>query len=207
MTFAKKSGIILGLLFVVGGLVWILKKPLLKTVAGFLVKESSWQNKTYDYAIILGGQPEERGRFAAELYHKGRVRHLVCLGGNYPRLLRLAEDTCSEGRLTALQLLKLGVPDSCLTVISEGTSTKEELAAFLKYYSHKEGTLLLVSSRFHTRRVHMSLRMLLGNPPRKFDMAGAPSILFDESNWWRHEEGLITINNEYLKLLYYLYKY
>lgn len=183
------------------------RREMLIMTATFLVKESDWKNKTYDYAVIPGGQPIERSVFAACLFREGRVRHVVCLGGNYPKLLRLAEDTCSEGRLSAVQLLRSGVPDSCITVIPEGTSTQQELLAFERYVQGKPGSILMITSRFHTRRAFMTLKKLLKEKPRPFDLAAAPNLTFDESNWWRSEEGLITINNEYLKLLYYLYKY
>lgn len=195
-------------LFFIGvGVTLYFRESFLKHLARFLVSEDDWQRKTYDYAVIPGGQPIERGLFAAKLFHEGRVKHIVCLGGNYPKILRLTEDTCSEGRLSAVQLLMSGVPDSCISVLSEGTSTQEELKAFTSFIHEKPGTVLMITSRFHTRRARRVLRKLLKGFERSFDVAGAPPLLFDENNWWRSEEGLITINNEYLKGLYYLYKY
>lgn len=204
-----KKKLVIGIFLLVAGvgIVLFFRVLILKQLAQILVKESAWQQKTYDYGVILGGQPLERGLFAAKLFHEGRVKHLVCVGGNYPKILRLTEDTCSEGRLSAVQLLMSGVPDSCITVLSEGTSTQEELKAFTTFLEGKTGSILMITSRFHTRRAHRTLRKLLKNFDRTFDVAGAPSLAFDENNWWRTEEGLITINNEYLKGLYYLYKY
>jgi hypothetical protein len=31
--------------------------------------------------------------------------------------------------------------------------------------------------------------------------------LFSVNDWWRHEEGLLMLNNEYVKLVYYHWKY
>jgi hypothetical protein len=36
---------------------------------------------------------------------------------------------------------------------------------------------------------------------------GAPASSFQESSWWTSEEGLIMLNNEYVKLAYYHIKY
>lgn len=135
------------------------------------------------------------------------MKQIVCLGGNYPKIFRLSEDTCSEGRLSAVQLLRSGVPDSDIVVLPEGTSTQEELAAFKTFIQGKPGSILMITSRFHTRRAQWTLRKLMKDLDRPFDVAGAPPLVFDENNWWQSEEGLLTINNEYLKLIYYFYKY
>lgn len=197
----------LAIVLVLGGVLFFFRSVFLKSVANFLVTESKWQDKIYDYAVIPGGQPIERGLFAARLFHEGRLKKIICLGGNYPKIFRLSEDTCSEGRLSAVQLLKSGVPDSCITVLSEGTSTQEELKAFTNFLQGNPGSILVITSRFHTRRAQWTLRKLLKELNRPFDVAGAPPLVFDENNWWLSEEGLLTINNEYLKLIYYLYKY
>ena len=36
---------------------------------------------------------------------------------------------------------------------------------------------------------------------------GTGSTRYDEAEWWKKEEGLIMVNNEYVKLLYYELKY
>jgi hypothetical protein len=35
----------------------------------------------------------------------------------------------------------------------------------------------------------------------------ANSLVYDSDSWWTSEEGLLMVNNEYVKLLYYLVKY
>lgn len=195
------------LFLLLGILTFLFRKPIFRYMGSFLQQESTWQGKHYDFGFILGGQPQERGLFAARLYHEGVVSHLVCVGGNYPRILRLSGDTCSEGRLSAVQLLLAGVPDSCITVIPEGTSTQAECRAFMDFIRQREGNILVITSRMHTRRTLWTLRRLLEELGRPFDIVGAPSVFYDEAQWWKSEEGLISVNNEYLKLLYYLYKY
>ncbi|MCX7767469.1 MAG: YdcF family protein [Flavobacteriales bacterium] len=186
---------------------FLFRKSIFDWLGRFLQHESAWEGRHYNFGFILGGQPQERGLFAAQLYHQGVISHLVCVGGNYPRILRLTGDTCSEGRLTAVQLLQAGVPDSCITVIPEGTSTQGECQAFVNFIRQREGSILVITSRIHTRRTLWTLRRLLRDLGRPFDIVGAPSFSYDEAQWWKSEEGLIGVNNEYLKLLYYLYKY
>jgi hypothetical protein len=43
--------------------------------------------------------------------------------------------------------------------------------------------------------------------PVSLEVAGAPHSRFDVSNWWQHEDGLIYLNNEYIKLFFYWFKY
>jgi hypothetical protein len=38
-------------------------------------------------------------------------------------------------------------------------------------------------------------------------IAGAPSTTYNEKLWWAKENGLIMVNNEYIKLLYYWITY
>jgi hypothetical protein len=38
-------------------------------------------------------------------------------------------------------------------------------------------------------------------------MVAVPESTFDRASWWKNESGLITLNNEYLKLVYYYFKY
>ena len=204
-----KKFIFLSVLFLIlaGFTLWIFRTPLLRAIVNFLIVENDISGKYFDYGVILGGQPIDRGLYASQLFHSGFIGHIVCLGGNRPPILKINDDSCTDGRLTAVQVLKQGVPDSCISIIQEGTSTTEELQAFLEFMSDKTGQILFITNTTHTRRVQFTLRKVLKNLNFYYEIAGAPSTSFNEFFWWQSEEGLITINNEYLKLLYYCYKY
>ncbi|MFO1095491.1 MAG: YdcF family protein [Planctomycetaceae bacterium] len=91
----------------------------------------------YDVLIVLGGgarsgptdRPQlnesgDRLLLAAQLYHAGQVRRVICTG---QRIAALAPDGHSDPAEQTHQILKsLGVPESIMTM-SGGTNTAEEM--------------------------------------------------------------------------------
>jgi uncharacterized SAM-binding protein YcdF (DUF218 family) len=65
----------------------------------------------------------------------------------------------------------------------------------------------LVTSAFHTRRAKWIFDRELAGTPVKLEMVAVPYAGFDQTDWWKNETGLITLNNEYIKLAYYFVKY
>ena len=68
-------------------------------------------------------------------------------------------------------------------------------------------TSMVVSSLFHTRRIHEFFRLPLYFEGIEMVLRGAAERSFDEQNWWTKEPGLIFLNNEYIKMGYYWLKY
>jgi hypothetical protein len=62
----------------------------------------------------------------------------------------------------------------------------------------------------HTRRIRWVLGQLdrrQGDHRVRFLLQGASDHSYEEARWWEYEKGLIFVNNEYLKLLYYIWRY
>ena len=66
---------------------------------------------------------------------------------------------------------------------------------------------MLVTSAFHTRRARWIFEKTLAGLPVRLQMVAVPYSDFNQTNWWKNENGLITLNNEYIKLFYYDFKY
>jgi uncharacterized SAM-binding protein YcdF (DUF218 family) len=62
----------------------------------------------------------------------------------------------------------------------------------------------VVTSGYHTRRTRWWLRRELRGIPVQLSMQPVRDTRFDETDWWRSEEGLIAINNEYLTWIHNL---
>jgi len=113
-----------------------------------------------------------------------------------------------EAELTKHFMVRRGVAADKIETLTGATSTQEEsdeILAYCKQHGFKKVSVL--SSAFHLRRVRWVFH-------DKFNAAGiqvlflaAPDRTFNANNWWKDEEGLITCNNEYIKLAYYLVKY
>jgi hypothetical protein len=50
----------------------------------------------------------------------------------------------------------------------------------------------------------MTFRRVLGDWPGQLGVIGVPESGFDRRSWWRSERGVVTVNNEWIKLLFYI---
>lgn len=161
-----------------------------------------------EHAFVLSGQAKERGTLAAELSNQGKIGKIICTGANQPPDLAVYESDLLESDLTVMQISKLAKnPDLKVSALKVGTSTKEEADAILEYcLQNKVYTALIISSLFHTRRIHNTFSKKFRKHDITILIAGAESEMYDEKEWWKSEYGLIALNNEYIKLTYYRLK-
>jgi hypothetical protein len=77
--------------------------------------------------LLIGGNE------GARLYKAGYAGHIVCPGGNLEHAFLIMGDTVYESDLCKKNIVKNGVPDSMVTVLRYGTSTREEADTILGY--------------------------------------------------------------------------
>lgn len=158
--------------------------------------------------FVLSGDAWDRGNEAALLYHEGLAEMLICTGENMPRLFLIANVDYLESELSRLHLLSLGVPDAKIRLLKKGTSTKEEADYILDYCKDNGITKAAVlSTKFHTRRIKRTFTAPFEEAGIQLIIHGAPSSGYDEDFWWKSESGLIFVNNEYIKIIYYWLKH
>lgn len=158
--------------------------------------------------FVLGGGARDRGTRAAELWKQGNASRVFCLGKPNLKEWEMMGFKPKELNLTRPYVVEGGVPDSLVKNITEGTSTHEERELILAMArKHKYNCVIVVSSEMHTRRIR-------NNFQKRFDQAGVELILvgakdtgYSPQNWWQREDGLLFVNNEYIKLIYYFLKY
>jgi uncharacterized SAM-binding protein YcdF (DUF218 family) len=110
--------------------------------------------------------------------------------------------------MTVADLRRLHIPDSIITEIRKGTSTKEESDIILNYcLQHHIKKAIVLSSKLHTRRINEVFRKKLKDAGIELIIHGAPSSQYNEMYWWQSEDGLIAVNNEWIKRMYYWWKY
>ncbi|TNE80804.1 MAG: hypothetical protein EP332_06170 [Bacteroidetes bacterium] len=80
---------------------------------------------------------------AAELYHSGKVKHLILSGDNHVKGYDEPEDM-------RLALIALGVPDSCLHLDYAGFRTLDSIVRAKEVFGQDE--LIIVSQQFHNER-------------------------------------------------------
>lgn len=192
------------LVFVI--LIYIFRVQLLQAAGRFLVDEDAPQST--EVLVVLGGNSLERATEALNWYQSGRVKLIVCTGGNVPSALEAVGLPMYEAELTRRYLLEQGVDSARIVALTASTSTQEESQEVRAWAeSHAVRELTVLSSRFHTGRVRRVFEKTFAGASTRVQVAGAPALGYDENEWWKSEEGLIMVNNEYIKSVYYLLKY
>ena len=202
----RKLAILFFVVVLTGVLLFLFRAPLLRSCATFLIREDSLQQA--DAIFVLSGGGYDRGNLAARLYDDGWAPKIICTGGNeLPELCVFDIDTLKSD-MARVNLLQHGVPDSVIVMIRQGTSTKQEAAIIFDYCKRNNlKRIIIVSSKLHTYRVQDVFRKKLKESGTELIVRGAPSSRFNELEWWRSENGLIAVNNEWIKTFYYWIKY
>lgn len=179
--------------------------PLLRIIGNQLIDEDRIEKTSA--VFVLSGDAWDRGNEAIKLYKQGFVKKIICTGENIPRLFLIAGIPYPESELTQLHLIANGIPARDIELLCKGTSTKEEADYILEYCKQRDiNKLTIISTKFHTRRIGNTFRKKFEAAGLQLIIRGAPSSAYDENKWWESEDGLIFVNNEYIKILYYRMK-
>lgn len=194
------------LLLVIALLIYGFRHPLLRGIGHFLIVEDPVAHA--DAIYVLGGSAVDRGKEAARLYRQGLSDKVVCTGSTVPTDLEAMGIDRTESDCAARVVEADGVPADRVVSLHRGTSTLEEAIALLDQ-ARTDGadTVIIVSDHFHTRRIQYVFHDRFREAGITVLVHGAPSRYFDTDAWWRTEEGLLMVYNEYLKLVYYHIKY
>lgn len=184
----------------------IFKEDLLQGVVIFLIKENPPQK--CDALFVLSGGGYDRGNEAVKLLNAKWAPYVVCTGGNPVSELCVMDIDTLESDMTAANLRHHGVPDTQIILLRNGTSTQEE-ARLALHYCRQRGwnKIMVLTSKLHTRRAARVFHKVFKESGITILMRGAPSSKFNEYEWWKNEDGLIAVNNEWVKTIYYWFKY
>jgi uncharacterized SAM-binding protein YcdF (DUF218 family) len=158
--------------------------------------------------FVLAGGEVDRGREAARLLAQGYAPVAVCTGEQEHRFLRQMGIRLNEAHMTRSVMLAHGADSTRIHTLPIGTSTFEECNAILAHCQAQGWRRVLVlSSRLHTARIASVIKPRARPLGIEVCVRGAPDSRFDEDTWFRNEDGLLFVNNEYVKRLYYWYRY
>ena len=183
----------------------IFKTPILQSFSNFLMKQDPPEKA--DIMVVLSGGAFDRGNEGASLYKGGYAKRIICPGGNLEEILLALGDTMYESDVCKRNIVRNGIPDSVISVIHYGTSTREEADTILGFCKeHEIKKIIVVTTLFHTRRARSVYKKRFAEAGITVLMRGAHDSSYDEDHWWQSEYGLISLNNEYMKTLYYFIK-
>jgi uncharacterized SAM-binding protein YcdF (DUF218 family) len=203
--FAFQAAVTCLVAFLLAAVAWHYRVPLFTSLArAWEVNEKPMES---DAIIVLGGGLNTRPFEAVRLYNQ----HLA------PRIL-IAEVRPSpvsdlgvaprETDYSRQVLIKLGVPAEAITTFGHDvTSTFDEATALHDWLLAQSATRVIIPTDFtHTRRVAWLMKHSLP-PGTKVYTVSTPSLTYDQTNWWQREDGVIALQNEVIKNIYYRLKY
>lgn len=193
-------------LVILAGLAFLMRVPLMRATGEFLVREDA--PRSCDAVYVLGGAAQERGEKGARLLLEGVTPVVWCTGSQVPRSLEQLGLAWTEAELSRRAAISIGADSSLVHALPIGTSTQEEAEGVIAHaLAHGYGSIGVVSTEFHTRRVGRVFRKRAKGTGVKVRVFAAESEVYDREHWWASEQGLLMVNNEYVKLLYYWLKY
>jgi uncharacterized SAM-binding protein YcdF (DUF218 family) len=185
--------------------------PILTRLGQFLVVADVPQKS--DVIVCLAGGNVERGLATADLYKRGLAPAVFLTSEEPPDGYGLLKERGlhypENVDLLLMVLRGLGVPDAALL---EGhrriTSTYDE-AILVKALVEKHGfgSVILVTSPAHSRRVWMTFKKALREEDCRIYMVPTPYSGFNPTDWWKEEKYLREVVLEYQKLFFYLLRY
>ncbi|MGI8892544.1 MAG: YdcF family protein [Bacteroidia bacterium] len=202
----RKILISIAVLFLFLFIIFLLRTPILKAAGNYLIKEDLLEKS--EAIFVLSGDPYDRGRQAQILFEKGYAPVVIATGENVSHNLKALGIDYAESDLTRHYLINNGMDSTYIVMIRKGTSTIEEASVIIDYAKvNSLNKVIVVSSLFHTRRIHAFYHPLFKKANIDLIVQGAPSSLYNEQEWWTKEDGMIMVNNEYVKLAFYSIKY
>ncbi|MGA7791393.1 MAG: YdcF family protein [Candidatus Acidiferrales bacterium] len=172
------------------------------TVGNWLVVEDPLVHA--DVIVVLSGRLPERALEAARIYKAGYsdlvwvsppvspVEELKAMKISY-----LGEDFYNEKVLIAK-----GVPPDSIRILDNPDANTEAEVRQIAEDLHNSDfhSVIIVTSKAHTRRVRTIWRKLVGAEPRMI-VHYAQDDTFDGAHWWRHTRDALDVMRETLGLL------
>jgi uncharacterized SAM-binding protein YcdF (DUF218 family) len=179
--------------------------PILRRIALFLIVEDPLEHAA---AIVpLAGQTPFREMEAAKLYRAGLAPQVVIVQGapnaESEALRDLGIRTRGGWDVSREVLIQQGVPASAIVVpTSKAGGTLGELQAVYSAMTSKDAPVILVTSKFHTRRTRLTWQYVTAGKSQPIVRA-ATDDPFDPNHWWQRRSFALSVVREYLGLINY----
>ena len=178
---------------------------LFRSVASFLIVEDPLEHAAA--IVVLGGQLPFREMEAAKFYREGWAPLLVIVRGARREEAKALQDLRIEYKegweLSREVLIRQGVPPSAILVPEEeAEGTLEESQAAFRAVKPDNIPVILVTSKYHTRRTRLTWNYVTNGRSRAIVRAAGQDP-FDPTRWWRERRFLLSVVREYLGLVNY----
>ena len=171
------------------------------TIGNWLVVEDPLVHA--DVIVILSGRLPERAVEAAQVYKAGYADQIWISPPVSPvddlkamKISYLGEDFYNEK-----VLIVKGVPPDSIRILERADANTEEEVRQISENLRKLDfhSVIIVTSKPHTRRVRTIWRKLVGSEPRMI-VRYAQDDIYDGAHWWRHTRDGLDVVRETLGL-------
>lgn len=179
------------------------RAPLLRGAAALWIVDAPAEAH-YDVAIVPGGGLQTRPFAAAEFYREGRVGEIVSFLTEVLPAEALGLTRPSD-QVTLEILDKLEVPREKIRIIGNHvTSTQDEVEAVRDWALESEvSSIVVLTEIFPSRRVSYAYGKAFRGTGIDVAVHSITPRSYSAANWWQHEQGLISFQNEVIKYFYY----
>jgi uncharacterized SAM-binding protein YcdF (DUF218 family) len=161
-----------------------------------------------DAIVVLGGGLETRPYAAAELWRRGLADKILISQGSEER----ANSTGAiplHNELNREKLLELGVPVGSIETFGTANKSTRDEAVALREWSERNAALAFIipSEIFPARRVRWIFRREFLGTGVRIEVPSVEPPGYTRWNWWKTEKGFLAFRTEFLKYIYYRFKY
>ena len=166
-----------------------------------------------DAIAVLAGSSTyvERTRHAAELFREGRAPTIVLTSDNLPSGWSGEQQRNPLFVERAVEELKRqGVPVEAIEIVPGAVvNTYDEIVHLRDYAAaHRLRSVLVVTSAYQSRRALWTLRRVFNGSNLVIGvMPAEPEQSPNPATWWLHRFGWKSVPLEYVKIIYYRWKY
>jgi uncharacterized SAM-binding protein YcdF (DUF218 family) len=170
----------------------------------WLIVEDSLQHARA--VAVLGGQVPFRAMEAARVYGQGWTREVWVTQGaareDQIALSRMGIERPIDADYSVLVLDHLGVPRKAIRVLPANADNTADELRFVADELRRIGgeRVILVTSKYHARRVRALWRMLVGARPEAV-VRYTTDDPFDPDRWWKTTSDAMAVSREWLGLL------
>jgi uncharacterized SAM-binding protein YcdF (DUF218 family) len=154
-------------------------------------------------AVVLSGEMPVRAREAAEIYRTGTVKQVwITRPADVTAEMReIGIDYLGESFYNQSVLLHLHVPIEATRVLDPEIYNTQDEIRVISDQARAAGihSVIIVTSKAHTRRVHAIWKKMVGSDPALI-VRYAREDTFDPQHWWRHTGDVLQVVREVLGL-------
>jgi uncharacterized SAM-binding protein YcdF (DUF218 family) len=173
----------------------------------FLVDEDPLQQA--DAIVVLAGARVHRWLEGVELYREKWASHIILSPGPMddiePQLRQRGIRLPLEGELARDAMIQLGVPADAILLLGGGMDNTAHEANTVRGAVVSRGwrRLIVVTSKFHTRRTGLAFRREFAGTPVEIIVRASRHDRSDPARWWRSRPDVRYVLSELPKLLAY----